>query len=263
MNQKIRSLQKNRSLQKAQSLHGTQSQPLKSFRLCGVLICLSTVLAGCSKTDSGNVKTSGFYASYSVSGNNQNSVNCSATFQVGGSTGTYLNLNAGDSVTCNGNSMSRSELAGMISYSASVPFVSGGTYTITLSRTSETPYQSSVVLPEPITGYSPSAAFSIQKGAALTPTWNPSSSAFDSMRISLSYNGSGSSFSESHSEIDTSPEDGSVGFGSGDTSRSPASFGTWTGTLTYQRYRYGTVATGLDGIISASQSVSVGVSLTD
>lgn len=244
-----------------------QSQPLsqlsKAFSLSGILLCISAILTSCSKTDSGNVKTSGFYASYSVSGNNQNSVNCSATFQVGGPTGTYLNLNDGDTVTCNGNSMSRSELAGMVSYSASVPYVAGGTYTITLTRSNESPYQSSVVLPEPIAGHSPSAAFSIQKGAALTPTWTASSSAFDSMRISLSYSGAGSSFSESHSELDTSPEDGSVGFGSADTSRSPASVGTWTGTLTYQRYRYGTVATGLDGIISASQSVSVGVSLTD
>lgn len=227
----------------------------------GALILFALSLGSiisCSKTNSDNVKTSGIHATLSVEGNNQNSVTCKATLQVGGSTGTYLDLTSGDTITCNGNSMSRSELLGIITYSATVPYQAGSTYTIVLTRTGEDPYSSSVVLPEAISNVSPSAAISQQKGSAISVSWTPSSNATeDSFSASLSATGVSAYLT------DSPPEQGALGFGSTDTTPSPVSADSSTGTMTYTRTRSGTMATGLSGDIKAYQKTSVSVTLTN
>lgn len=233
---------------------------MKNF-INGIFILLTlsfSSLISCSNTKSDNVKTSGIHATFSVEGNNQNSVNCQATLQVGGATGTYLDLTSGDSVTCNGNSMSRSELLGIITYSATVPYQVGSTYTIVLTRTGENPYSSSVVLPEAISNVSPSSAISQQKGSAINVSWTPSSNATeDSFSASLSATGVSALLT------DSPPEQGALGFGSTDTTPSPVSSDSSTGTLTYSRARSGTMATGLAGTIKAYQKTSVSVTLTN
>lgn len=91
-----------------------------NFLFFGSLTILAT---SCAKTESENVSTKGIYASFGLLGNNVNSVNCSVQLQVGGPTGTFLDLSSGDSITCNGsNTMLRSELAGIITYSATLPY---------------------------------------------------------------------------------------------------------------------------------------------
>lgn len=226
-----------------------------------LLLAICGVSISCSNTNSDNVKTSGFYVTYTVRGNNQNSVSCTATLQVGGSTGTYLDLSGGDSVTCNGNSMSRSEFLGMITYSATVPYSVGGTYTVVLNRSGETPYSSTAVLPEAIANMNPSSATSYTKGNPISPSWTSSASALDGMVVTLNYSAGGSSYS--YQQNDTAPENGVVGFSSGQTQLTPAVAGPWTGSIEYSRRRTGSMAVGLSGTITASQVATVSVTLTD
>lgn len=217
---------------------------------------------GCSKTASDNVKTSGFYATYRITGNNQNSATCTATFQVGGPTGTYLDLSSTDSITCDGQSMNRSEFAGIVSYSANVTYVVGKTYDIVLSRAGEGDYISSAVLPEAISGYSPSGAPSYQKGSPINISWTPSSSNSDNIYVYLNYTANGSSYS--YSENDTAPESGvGTGFSTTETQVSPPVTGTWNATLKFQRYRDGIMSSELDGNMLAEQQITVSVTLTD
>ena len=230
-------------------------------------LCVTSVAVvfavGCSKTNSDNVKTSGFYVTYTVTGNNVGTATCTARLQVGGSTGTFLELNGGDSITCDGQSMSRSEFAGIITYSANVTYAVGKIYTVILNRSGEGSYSSTVDMPPVIAGYTPSTTNSYQKGTIINPTWTPSASGLDTMYVDLSYNyGSGS---RTVLHTDTAPENGSgVSFGATDTQVTPAGApGTWTGTLRYTRSRSGQLSTSLSGAISASQEVSVAVNLTD
>lgn len=226
----------------------------------GIVVMLAV---GCAKTDSDNVKTSGFYVTYSVTGNNVGTAVCTARLQVGGSTGTYLVLSGADSITCDGQTMARSEFAGIVTYSVNVTYTVGKTYTVVLNRSGEGSYSSSVDLPPTIVGYTPSTTNSFQKGTTLNPTWTPSSNGSDTMYVDLSYNYGTASRTIMHA--DTAPENGGgVAFGPTETQVTPAGApGTWTGTLRYTRTRSGLLSSSLSGTISASQEVSVAVNLTD
>ena len=232
---------------------------MKLINISGLFICL--LMMSCSKTPSDNVKTAGFYVSYAISGNNVNAATCRATFQVGGGTGTYLDLGSGDSVTCDGQAMSRSEFAGMISYSVNVPYVVGKTYSLVLTRSGESPYVASVSLPEAIAGYSPSVMTSYQKGSAIAPTWTPSSNGSDSMYVSLSY--SYTNGSRLAGKSDSAPENGTgIIFDASETQMVPPVPGTWAATIKFSRTRSGSVGA-LAGSIRAEQEVSVNVNLVD
>lgn len=233
------------------------------------LIAISAVaaLAACSKVDSDNVKTEGLYATYSVEGNNENTATCRATFQVGGPTGTFVDLKRQDKVTCNGLEMLRvGNWDGSVYYKADVAFNPGGQYKITLKRPAENLYESIVELPPKISGMSPGAAFAVPKGTALNPTWQPSASGLDEMTVEISYrytDGVSEKSGGPASQHDPSPERGSVGFGAGDTSLRPQPAGVWNGSLTYRRSRHGEVAAGLNGLLTASQTAVVPMQLTD
>lgn len=233
------------------------------LKLLSISVTSMLFVMGCSKTDSDNVKTTGFYATYSVTGNNSGTAVCTARLQVGGSTGTYLDLTSGDTLTYDGQSMSRSEFAGIITYSANVTYLVGKTYTVVLARSGEGDYSSSVVLPPAIAGNIPNAPTSYQKGSTISPTWTASSSGADTMYVDLSYNyGTGSRMTL---KSDTAPENGNgIVFDSTDTQVSPAGpAGGWAGTMKFTRSRSGTMSPSLSGTISASQEVSVTVTLTD
>ena len=224
------------------------------------------LLLSCSRTTSDNVKTSGFYATIRVAGSSTNTatVSCSAQFQVGGSTGTYLDLTGGDTVTCNGNSMTKTEFAGIVTYSASVTYSVGSTYTVTLTRSGESPYTSSVTLPEAVTVLSPANASSFQKGTQRNYSWTPSSNASDYMRITLDYVTSSTPEPCPYgSNDDSAPENGSGAFSTTQTIRSPNVAGTCSGKITFSRYRDGTLASGLTGTVMAVQTTTITQTITD
>jgi hypothetical protein len=232
---------------------------VKVFKAIWFFISISVM--SCSNTPSDNVKTDGFYVTYKITGNNVNTATCKVTFQVGGATGTYLDLSSNDVVTCDGQSMSRSEFAGIITYSVNVAYQVGKTYNVVLTRSGEDPYNASVTLPEAITGYSPSVPTTYQKGSSIAPTWTPSSNGADAMSVSLSY--SSTNGSRLSGKTDSAPENGNgVVFDASDTQMTPAVPGPWSGTITFTRNRTGNVGT-LSGSIRAEQEVSVVVNLID
>lgn len=233
------------------------------MNLSKIVLCfLFLISLGCAKTDSDNVKTSGFYVTYKITGNNQNSATCNSSFQVGGVTGTYLDLSTGDSITCDGQAMSRSDFAGIVTYSANVAYQAGKTYNFVLTRANEGTYTSSAVLPSTIGGYSPSGNPSIQKGSPINLLWTASNDAFDTMDIVLRYSAGSSSYSFYRS--DTFPEVGAgLGFGSSETQVSPAVAGNWLGSITFSRRRTGNMDVLLSGTVEAAQEFKVDLTLTD
>jgi hypothetical protein len=226
-----------------------------------ILIIIFPFLFACAKTSSDNIKTSGFYATYTVDGNNANSVTCAAQFQVSQG-GTYIDLSSSDSITCNGNSMARSELAGIVKYTAQVAYSPGSVYTIVLTRSGESPYSSSVNLPETITTSNPTSNANVTKGTALTATWALSSDSSDSMRLLLHYDVN-SNNAVSHYITDTAPEEGSLGWSSSETQVNPPSAGPWSGYINFVRFRRGSIASGLTGVIEATQTKAVNISIVD
>lgn len=227
-----------------------------------LFICLLLIGVGCAKTESSNIKTSGFYASYRITGNNQNAAVCSVTYQVGGITGTYIDLEAGDIVTCDGQSMNRTELAGIITYSTNVAYQVGKTYNVVLTRAGEGSYTSSVVLPEEIIGYAPTNLSNFQKGSAINTTWNASSNIMHNMQVTLSYNTGNRSYS--FYKYDSAPEAGSgLGFSTTETQVNPPVAGNWTSTIKFQRYLLGSMDASLEGSIRGEQEVSSNITLTD
>lgn len=227
-----------------------------------VMMAISFMMMACSKTDSDDVKTSGFYATLSVDGNNSNQVTCRATFQVGGATGTYLDLSSGDTVTCNGQSMSRSEFLGMITYTATATYQVGATYSIVLTRAGESPYTATAVLPEAITVTSPTEGQSVTKGTAPTATWTSAVDAGAEMAVTLSYTVN-SENSPSFTQTDTAPEQGTLGWSTTQTQVSPPQAGSWSGKFRFVRSKVGSMPAGLDGSVRATQSIERNISLVD
>lgn len=219
------------------------------------------IICSCSKTESSYVETEGFYVSYSVVGNNQNSATCTVTFQVGGPTGTYLDLSSGDSITCDGSSMARSEFLGIVSYTANVSYRPQGQYELIFNREGEGNYISTLTLPEPITGMVPSSSQTYQKANPISVLWNTSSNSEDGMRAYLNYSAGTTSYT--FSKNDTSPESGSLGFSSTETQTQIPSSGTWTGSIKLSRYLSGSMASGLSGTIVGKQETSVSIQLID
>lgn len=229
-----------------------------------LLISALFLLVGCAKTNSENIKTAGIYATYRIEGNNQNSATCTVQFQVGGATGTFLNLTSGDSVTCDGQSMNRSEIAGIITYSASVAYLVGKTYNVNFSRPDEGAYISSVVMPSEINGISVAPNTSFQKASAITPTWSASGNASESMWVELNFCTSTNSNCYRYQKNDTAPEAGSgIGFSSSETQVTPNVAGTWNGSLTFRRYLNGSMDASISGSIQAEQKTSVSILLND
>jgi hypothetical protein len=229
-----------------------------------LLISALFLFVGCAKTNSDNVKTSGIYATYRVVGNNQNSATCTVQFQVGGATGTFLNLSSGDTVTCDGQSMVRSEIAGIITYSASVAYQAGKAYNVDFSRPNEGTYTSTVVLPSEINGISVAQNSSFQKGTAITPTWTASGNFLESMLVELNYCTTANSNCYRYQKNDTAPEAGSgIGFSSNETQVTPNVAGTWNGSLTFRRYLNGSMDASLSGSIQAEQKRTIDILLND
>lgn len=246
----------------SQGLSQTRKYPYSRVILDFAIAVAAFLAGGCSKVPSDNVKTAGIYASYSIKGNNQNSVVCTVQFQAGGSTGTFLDLSSGDSATCNGQSMSRNEFAGIITYSATLSYAVGVVYTVVFSRANEGSYTSTVTLPEAIEGMSPGHGTTIQKGSALTASWVPSTNLNDKLNATLDIR-LNSSRSITHAVVDSSPENGSLGFSGDQTQVTPPEVGNWAGVLTLKRYRMGAMAEGLKGMIQASQQSTVNLTLVD
>ncbi len=227
-------------------------------KIFGFILVLGFFSAGCSSTASDNVKTSGIYASYSVDGNSISTATCTVILRVGGVTGTYLDLSASDQLTCDGQAMSKSSLLGIITYSASVSYSVGKSYEIVLTRSGETPYSSTVSLPEAVNITSPTSGTSFSKGSAITTTWSLPTTTAGGAYVSISASSGGSSYSKNYSQTN---ELGTYTFAATDSQSESMPVGSWSGTIQVQRYISGTLASGLSGTILGTQSKSVAITL--
>jgi hypothetical protein len=227
-----------------------------------LLICLLSVIAtACAKTTSENVKTGGFFASYSVKGNNTSSVECVVRFQVGGGTGTSLELSGSDRVTCDGQSMTKEEALGIVTYRVVLPYRQGHDYQVVLSRAGEPAYLASATLPEPILNMNPAAPVVLQKGTSLQVSWTPSLNPSDEMNVMLNFSAGKSSHYRQRS--DNAPENGNVVFDGQATRTESMESGSWHGSVQITRRRSGQMPSGLGGSISAEQTRTFGVTLND
>lgn len=226
-----------------------------------LIAALALFSVACSKTTSDNVKTSGVYATYTVQAHGSDRVDCSVRFQVGGGTGTSLELTGSDQVTCEGQPMTKSEAFGIVTYSASLPYIPNYNYRVEFTRPQEPVYTAQVSLPEPILNVSPSAPVTLKKGTPLTVTWTPSLDPQAEMTAYLQYATGESTHGRYRS--DSAPENGVLEFNGEATSLTPNVLGNWSGTLRITRRRQGQMPMGLAGAISGEQSRVVDVTLVD
>lgn len=218
---------------------------------------------GCAKTDSTNVKTSGIQADFRIevsSTNGVESVRARATFKVGGSTGTYVDLTGGDTIICNSESLIRTELLGMVDYSRALAYQPSGVYAFTFSRPGEPPYTASVTIPDVVTISSPVPGNTLRKGQDLAVAWVPGGHPSDSVTVQLATRDSNDTDYYSPSL----PDSGTATVPAGYTKGSLGSKGApIPATLTVTRARAGTQPAGLGGSTTATTSQSVSLTLSD
>jgi len=226
------------------------------------IVLLTGLIAACSTTKSDNVDTDGIYAVFAVSESGA-SARGDATFYVGGSTGTVLQLSAGDSVTCNGNAMSENQdlFGKYYYYGACGSLTAGASYTFVFTRNGDNgteTYTSTVVLPAAVSVSSPSNGASFTRGQTIPVNWTAGS---DTVEVSISGSGTSASgsgsttYSRSYGSL---PDNGAYTILGADTDPDDTISGVISnGIITVSRTRSGSMASGLDGSISARRTGSV------
>lgn len=227
---------------------------MKGFLLTSILV-LAGFLTACSTTKSDNVDTAGIYAVFYVSENGANARG-DATFYVGGTTGTVLQLSAGDSITCNGNAMSENQdLFGKYYYYGNCgTLTAGATYTLVFTRNGDDgveTYSSTAVMPAAVTISSPSSGASFTRGQTIPVYWNGST---DTVEVAISGNGnaaSGSGTTSYSRSSGTVADSGAFTILGADTDPADTITGVIANAMiTVTRSRSGTMASGLSGSIS-------------
>lgn len=116
-----------------------------------LVLASGLILAGCSDVDSTHLKTAGIRASLGVTGSGTGNAVASAEFQVDGSALTYVELQAGDTVTASQgdqtHTLVKSELLGLIAYYATFEGADaeGTSFKISLQRDADTSAPDSTV----------------------------------------------------------------------------------------------------------------------
>lgn len=237
---------------------------MRKVNLYNIAMLAALLAVSCAKTDSDNIKTSGFYASYSVivSDTNPTVAQCSASFTVEQG-GTWIELGSSDSVTCNGQSMTKTVIGAIVNYNANLTATVGGTYTLVLTRQGENPYSAAVVLPAAIVTSAPPANFSQGKGNSLSLAWTSSASASDTMVVTTNRVTSSDTTCPLTARFeDSAPENGVGSFSSADMSLpSSGTAGTCLMKVVFERIQTGTMPAGLNGSIQAVQQASISGSL--
>jgi hypothetical protein len=197
-------------------------------------------LASCAKVDSQQVKSGGVFAQFDVTGDSSGHAECQAVFQVGDANGTYMALDGGDQVTCEGKSMKKTELLGVITYTADVPYEVGKSYEIVFSRPDESPYKAVVSLPEPVSITWPRAGERVAGSRGVELKWALGATINYDMSVSVSGSNSVAFFSSEY------PDKGSR-FLDPDSLKMPEGSSAENFTAAVKRARAGSFPTGLAG----------------
>lgn len=234
------------------------------------VIFLGTVIvllnSGCSIQQSGNIRTSGIRATYTITGDSRSGATASAQFTEK-DTGvgiTYIQLSDGDEVTVNGMAMDEAHPF-EISYESDVPLQVGGSYTFTFTRPGESPYVATVTLPDLVTITSPADGSTLNRGQAITMTWPVGANPSETMIAAMTTNGDtvGGYFTQT-----LLPDLGTATIGASYTTTAPSGTHAPSGPtpptiadLSVKRERAGTMPSGLSGSISAVQKAEASVGL--
>ncbi len=145
------------------------------------LALFALLVGGCSKSDSGDILTSGMYGAISARAEGTGSTNVYTSLYLGKPVDlNFIQLTDGDKLIVRhagqNKTASESELLNIVSYSASFPTdAAGEMFEVSFERTVDAGAPSSVVtLPAPFTLAAPPATSS--RAAAMTLTWSPSGS---------------------------------------------------------------------------------------
>jgi hypothetical protein len=224
-----------------------------------VIISLLMILifTSCAQTGSSDILTNSIYLSQTIVVDKDQNVTCTAVFQVGSAMGTYLELTNGDTVECNGTVMEKTELLGIVRYSANVAYVANGTYEILFERASDESYSSTVVLPNAITVTAPTDNYEYSKGSALPLAWTLSTGTKMNMTVSYTHSGS-----QSASITNTqTTEVGSYNFDA--LTSQITEDGNVYGVVKFTRIKTGTQATDLSGVIEAKLEKEIDIVFVD
>lgn len=222
---------------------------------CLIFAFLGLAMMSCSRVSSSKVDQSSWRATYSLEQQGDKIV-CTAKYQVGGSTGTYLELSEDEEgVYCQDKLMIRSDaLFGEVVYRAEVKSATNENYQIRLSR-KDKQYLAQVRLPEPIHIVAPTYNQILPKNKAFEVIWDSQSGT--KMDVSLNFKKEKESVFNLKS---LSKDQGRVTFDASDT---PQVLGTTTdGTMaevSLTRSTSGEMPIDLNGGINAYQRSSATV----
>ena len=209
---------------------------------------------GCAKTPSSNVKTDGIYATFEAKGYAGKTVEVHSTFQVGGPLGTNIELVGSDTITCNGQTLTRQDAGTFISYYYNFPYAAGSTYEFILSRSGEAPKVARVTLPEPVLLISPLNRNTYKSGYPINLSWTPGTSSSDVLHIEFQNGGSPRDIYE-----DLPTDSGSFTIPAENTQIKSTSYDA---TLSLKRRRAGSFPNGLTGgIVQATEVSEISINL--
>jgi len=214
-------------------------------------------IISCGQTESENIKTSGIHVTYEITETQAGgTVLCEATFRVGSSVGTYVELNAGDRITCNGQLMTKSEFFGITSYKTTLTSNPGSSYNLLFEREGEEDRNSTVILPKRITLTAPVANDTFTKGSPITINLTPESSSELIANIFIDDYSASETLSPEVSSFSLTPLH--------NHSNESHVAGNRAKNLNLTRSNSGGLASGFDGgSIKAKQKLSVSLNFTD
>lgn len=240
---------------------------MSKFNLYQAFMLLTLALnTGCAMTASSNVKSQAIYAINTVTQANGQTT-CVATLHVGGETGTYIDLDGGDQIYCNGAKMNRrSNIANQVWYEVNVAYLPGSTYRIRLDRSNES-MSSEIKLPSEIMGAQIEGGITHSIGQPVRITWQKSMVPLESMTGQLSLASPTRSSVSTSFAADGTPEKGSLSFAgeatvlttSDSSGNNQRVSGPYAGTLTLRRQTRGTLSGAWSGQALGQQEVSFSV----
>lgn len=220
------------------------------------------VATGCTSADSTDIKTSGYYATITATGNGTGKTAVSTVIQLGPLSTTFVELKGSDTLTATSGSetvtLKKFDLLGLISYNGTLDGdAEGKDFTVALTRGKEdtSAPKSAGTLPAPFTLSSPAKGATFVRGTdAISVKWDNSGKA-DAMSVELS--------GTCIQSVSKTPSDsGEVTIGANEIKASKDNeTKTCDVTVTVKRTRDGTLdaAYGKGGSVRGIQTRSVGV----
>ena len=245
--------------------HKPLSREDKMYRI--VYFSMVLALFSCSKVNSDLVKSEGLYFNTSVT-RKAGSLKCLTTLNVGGSTGTFVDITGSESLTCNGLPMKRfSNVANQIWYEVVLPIGTVSPFEVVFDRPKEK-LKATATMPEEIQEVA-AIRTDLNIGLDIPIAWKPSSDSKDVMVVYLTLTSS-SGVTKSITLTDTAPETGNLVISGSETKiirfnqithQDEFVPGPYSAVLSMQRLRMGENLSSWSGRINAVQQTEIAFKL--